>query len=100
MYNYSYHLFTDLICIEKNLKSLKNIFLEVNRIYSKHTNAIKECLFSNFQIEKFENKTLVSMTLTLLPHQILVLPAEYEEQIVNKESIEGMVLYNNDETIR
>ena len=90
----------DIISIEKTPKTPKNVFVTANRIYAKHINGEKDCLFSNFQVEKFQEKTMISMTFTLLPHQILIFPVEYKDKIVNTEIFDEMNMFLDDQSIR
>jgi len=83
-------IISDIITIEHSSTVAKNIFSELNKQFEKLTH----CRKSNF-LKNTTTKTLrdvssktFTMTLTLLPHQILMLPESY------KSALSKSVLYH------
>jgi hypothetical protein len=74
----------------------------LNRIYSKHIHGIKECLVSNITSEEglTDAQTIFTVTITLLPHQIIFFPAEYKDFILNSAIFDEMQFYEDEDMIR
>jgi len=71
------------VSVKRDSKSKKNVLLEFDKLYTKHVNGKKGCLFSNMQITQAVNEGYVTVTITLLPHQILLMPESYRESVVD-----------------
>lgn len=73
----------DIVSVKRDSKSKKNVLLEFDKLYTKHVNGKKGCLFSNMQITQAVSEGYVTVTITLLPHQILLMPESYRESVVD-----------------
>ena len=91
--------YLDIISVKRNTKTKKNVLQEVNKLYTEKVNCKKGGLFSNMQINVLNpQEIMIELTVTLLPHQILIMPALYKDKIVDLDAQEENFMFheNND----
>jgi hypothetical protein len=95
-------LVADIVTIQNTPRAKRSIFGELNRIYSKHIHGVKNCLVSNITTEEgiTDDQIIFTVTITLLPHQIIFFPAEYKDYILNESIFENMQIYEDEDLIR
>jgi len=74
-----FSLFLDIITVENQSKVSKNIFAELNKQYEKLVHCRKQNFLSKIISKSIKDvdSRVISMNLTLLPHQVLILPDSY-----------------------
>jgi hypothetical protein len=73
----------DIISVKRDNKTKKNVLAEFDKLYTNLIHGRKGCLFSNMNITALNlRESMVTMTLTLLPNQVFILPASYVDKIV------------------
>ena len=97
-------MFPDILITEASKpEAVLNPFSLLNKNFINHIHGRKNCFLTDITSvkETTENipTTLYSMTVTLLPFQVLFIPAIYEKMIVPSPAIEAMKKYT-DEDIR
>jgi hypothetical protein len=87
----------DIISVKRDNKTKKNVLAEFDKLYTNLIHGRKGCLFSNMNITALNlRESMVTMTLTLLPNQVFILPASYVDKIVDLEIVDNnFILFDN-----
>jgi len=96
-YKYS-HLFLDIISIQNQQTVTKNVFAELQKQYQKLTNCRNQSFISQIQTNtvKTEDLKIFKFTLTLLPHQLFILPLEFKSAM-SQDFLSQFKVYNDAE---
>lgn len=93
-------LFTDVIVIESNQNTNRNVFKELNRQYT----GLVRCKENNFlrnitatPMTRADPERTFTMEMVLLPHQIFIMPAIYLQYLQAHQTFLLINILNNDQ---
>jgi hypothetical protein len=98
----------DIVSIERTVRNQKNVFADLDKIYTKHVQGKKNCLMANFErkaVPKLTEETAVltslSFNITLLPNQVWIFPQTYLPLFSNTSELNpDFYIYDDDAFLR